>query len=156
MSLTLLVFLTIAVVSDVADTRISNRLIVCGLSCGLVLRILGEGCAGMVRFFFNISIPVILLYLLFQLRALGAGDIKLFSVVGAYVSVKQLIYIIFLAFVAGSMLGVGKMICHLVRSGGRCMNFRTFLGVDGKYTTIHFSIAILIAYFLQVWGCVLG
>ncbi len=139
MNLTLLTFLSFAVVTDVASTRIRNRLIVCGLSCGLVLRILGQGSTGILIFFINISIPVILLYLLFQLRALGAGDIKLFSVVGAYVSTKELLAVMLISFLVGALIGVGKMIYirFILQKTG------------GKFTKIHFSIAIIIAYCLQ-------
>ena len=79
MTLTLLTVLVFAVAADFREMRISNRLIASGLMMGLALRILGEGGAGIVHFLVNISIPVILLFLLFQLRVIGAGDIKLFS-----------------------------------------------------------------------------
>ena len=78
MNLTLLTHLTLAVVMDFGNGRISNRLIVSGLIWGLAFRLLGEGSAGAVHFLMNISIPVILLFLLFSLCILGAGDIKLF------------------------------------------------------------------------------
>ena len=80
MNLALPVLLILAVVTDFRERRISNRLIASGLFLGLALRILVEGSAGVVHFLVNISIPVIMLFLLFQMRALGAGDIKLFSV----------------------------------------------------------------------------
>ena len=79
MNLTLLTHLTMAVVMDFGNGRISNRLIVSGLIWGLAFRLLGEGSAGAVHFLMNISIPVIL-FLLFSLHIMGAGDIKLFSI----------------------------------------------------------------------------
>lgn len=142
MNLTLLTFLSFAVVTDVTSTRISNRLIVCGLICGLVLRSLGQGGTGILIFLINISIPVILLYLLFQLRALGAGDIKLFSVVGAYVMTKDLFTVMLLSFFVGAFLGICKIIYT-----------RFILGeAGGKFTKIHFSIAIIIAYCFNSLG----
>ena len=91
MTLTLLTVLAFAVAADFREMRISNRLIASGLMMGLALRILGEGGAGIVHFLVNISIPVILLFLLFQLRVIGAGDIKLFSVAGGFLSMRQLL-----------------------------------------------------------------
>ena len=76
--------LSIAVVTDVQCMKISNRLIVCGLIWGLVLKIWGNGYVGILYFILNITIPVVLLFLLFQMHALGAGDIKLFSLVGSF------------------------------------------------------------------------
>ena len=75
MTLTLLTVLVFAVAADFREMRISNRLIASGLMMGLALRILGEGGAGIVHFLVNISIPVILLFLLFQLRVIGAGEL---------------------------------------------------------------------------------
>lgn len=138
MNLTLLTFLSIAVVTDVMSARISNRLILSGLFFGFVLRFLGQDSTGILIFLINISIPVILLYLLFQLHALGAGDIKLFSVIGAYVSTKELLEIMVVSFFAGAVIGAGKIIYE-----------RFILGkASGKLTKIHFSIPILIAYLL--------
>ena len=108
MNLTLLTHLTLAVM-DFGNGRISNRLIVSGLIWGLAFRLLGEGSAGAVHFLMNISIPVILLFLLFSLCILGAGDIKLFSIAGGFLTL-------------------------------------------GTKTFMHFSTAILIGYFIVVWG----
>ena len=110
---------------------------------GLALRILGEGGAGIVHFLVNISIPVILLFLLFQLRVIGAGDIKLFSVAGGFLSMRQLLYVILAAFVTAAVIGLGKLL-YQKRMAGICGNQRTL---------IHFSAMILIGYFIVVWGC---
>lgn len=128
------------------DTKISNRLIVSGLIWGLAFRLKGEGSAGLVYFLVNISIPVILLFLLFQMRALGAGDIKLFSVAGSFLTIRQLMYLIVVAFVVAAVLGTGKLVVRLATS-----NY-----VRGAGTIIHFSIAILISYFIVVWGCAIA
>lgn len=125
--------------------RISNRLIVSGLIWGFALRIMGEGSAGAVHFLVNISIPVILLFLLFQLRALGAGDIKLLSVAGGFLTAGQLMYLIAATFLTAAIIGAGKLV---YRKG--ILRQR-----EGK-TLIHFSLAILIGYFITIWGCVIA
>ena len=90
----------------------------------------------------NIFIPVIFLFLLFQVRALGAGDIKLFSMVGAFISTKQLLKLMVLAFCVGALLGICKIIYQFI-----------FLRFElRRLTQIHFSPAILIAYVLVVGG----
>lgn len=146
MNLTLAAVLAVAVVEDFQRMRISNRLIVFGLICGFALRILGEGCAGIVHFLMNISIPVILLFLLFQMRALGAGDIKLFSVAGGFLTVRQLLYLMIAAFFVAAVIGTAKLIQQKWITGS--------FGC-GK-TLIHFSLSILIAYFIVVWGCAIA
>ena len=134
MNLTLLTHLTLAVVMDFGNGRISNRLIVSGLIWGLAFRLLGEGSAGAVHFLMNISIPVILL--------LGAGDIKLFSIAGGFLTLTQLCYLIPVAFVVGAVIGAGKIVYKKVTVGYAI----------GTKTFMHFSTAILIGYFIVVWG----
>lgn len=130
-----------AVCTDMIQTRISNRLIVLGLALGFLFRFMTEGSKGVLFFVVNISIPVILLYLLFQMRALGAGDIKLFSMIGAFISTKQLLRLMGLAFFVGAMLGIGKIIYRFI-----------FLKTErGTLTKIHFSPAILMAYLMIIW-----
>ncbi len=141
--MTLLSVLTMAAVMDFQNGKVSNRLIVLGWTAGLWFRILGQGAIGIVQFLICSSIPVILLYFLFQLRALGAGDIKLFSVVGGFVTLRQLLFIVAASFLAGAVIGVGKIICRRASQGY----------VRRERTLIHFSIAILIGYLLIVWGC---
>lgn len=123
--------------------KISNRLIASGLILGLAFRIMGEGGAGIVHFLVNISIPVILLFLLFQMRALGAGDIKLFSVVGGFLTTRQLLYVMLAAFLSAGVIGIGKLLYQK----------RTTGSFGNKRTLIHFSTSILIGYFIVVWGC---
>lgn len=93
----------------------------------------------------NISIPVILLFLLFQLRALGAGDIKLLSVAGGFLTVGQLMYLIAATFLTAAIIGAGKLV---YRKG--------ILRQRKGKTLIHFSLAILIGYFITIWGCVIA
>lgn len=145
MNLTLLTFLTIAVVTDFKEWRISNRLVVAGLIVGLAFRIVGEGSAGLVHFLMNISIPVIFLFLLFRMRVIGAGDIKLFSMTGGFLSVRQLLCVM-AAFLVAAVTGLGKLVYMGMTSG--------FFWK--KQTRIHFSFAILIAYFIVVWGCAIA
>lgn len=132
-----------AVVTDFREMRISNRLIASGLIWGLAFRVMGEGSAGIVHFLVNISIPVILLFLLFQMRALGAGDIKLFSVAGGFLTTRQLLYVMLAAFFSAAVIGIGKLL-YLKVTTGRFGNRRTI---------IHFSTSILIGFFIVVWGC---
>lgn len=128
---------------DFGNEKISNRLIVSGLFWGLAFRLLGEGSAGVVHFLVNISIPVILLFLLFQMRAVGAGDIKLFSVAGGFLTTKLLLYVMLAAFAAGAAIGLIKLVYRVKTTGYQF----------GTITVIHFSTAILIGYFVIVWGC---
>ncbi|MCI5919310.1 MAG: prepilin peptidase [Roseburia sp.] len=127
---------------DFKSTRISNRLIVCGYVLGLFIRIMGNGWRGILEFLFYSSIPVILLYLLFLMRALGAGDIKLFSVAGGFLIWKEWWMLLLVSLLAGAMISVLK-IAFLILKKRYCIGEKHF---------IHFSVPILMGY-LYVWGC---
>lgn len=104
---------------------------------------MGYGCRGVLYFILNVTIPVILLYLLFRMRALGAGDIKLFSVTGSFMTAEQLMRVIIYSFVIAAVLGMGKALyLHWGHRGRR----------KEKYTKIHFSIAILLAVIFTEGG----
>ena len=99
--------LVMAAVQDIRSGKVSNRLIVAGLMIGSFFQIRNYQICGMYYFLRNVSIPVILLYLLFQMRVLGAGDIKLFSMIGSFLTMQELLKCMaysFLAAGAGAVL----------------------------------------------------
>ena len=100
--------------------KISNRLIVCGL--------------------------MVLLFLLFQMHALGAGDIKLFSLVGSFLTTKQLFLVMFDSFLFAAVLGMGKVVQLYLSQGGK----------KERFTKIHFSIEILLAVVYVTGRCVVA
>ena len=80
--LTLYTIVIMAVVQDLQSMKISNRLILAGLVLSLVFGIILGRAPQILYILGNIFFPVIVLYLLYLLGVLGAGDIKLFSVIG--------------------------------------------------------------------------
>lgn len=98
--------LTVAAVQDVEAGKISNRLIVTGLMIGIVVQITEYQVWGVYYFLRNISVPVILLYLLFQMRVLGAGDIKLFSMIGSILTTGELFRCMAYSFLAAGATSV--------------------------------------------------
>jgi len=96
----LLCLLVLAAVEDVRSGKVSNRLIATCLMTGVFVQIYERRVCGVYYFLGNISIPVILLYLLFQMRVLGAGDIKLFSMIGGILTIQELFAIMAYSFIA--------------------------------------------------------
>lgn len=154
-----LALLSTAVVMDIRSSKISNRLILGGLATGFLIRIIECGVRGIGVFLINASIPVILFYLLFLMRALGAGDIKLFSVIGGIWNLKMLFMIIIVSFLAAAGMSFCKMLYHRNLISrlfifGRYVRETVFLGrlqkypieSEGKQHIIHFSIAIFIGF----------
>lgn len=86
----LFILLGMAAVEDLRHGKVSNRRIAAGLAVGCLFQILQHGVFGIYYFLWNISVPVILFFLLFQMRVLGAGDIKLFSMTGSILTIREL------------------------------------------------------------------
>ncbi len=154
-----LVLLTAAAVMDMKSSKISNRLILGGLAIGLLLQIWESGVWGAGVFVVNVSIPVILCYLLFLMRALGAGDIKLFSVIGGICGFQILFITVAASFAVAACMSLWKMLYHhsLISRlsvfgdyisqcllSGRLLKYPR--ESEGKQHIIHFSIAILVGF----------
>lgn len=163
--LTLYGLVICATVQDFAYMKIRNRLILCGLFSALLFHVLGNGVSGLVQVLLNIFFPVVVLYLLYLMRVLGAGDIKLFSVIGGFINFKELVWCIVSAFLIGALFSVCKMlnsktlIPKLYRSGNYLIqlargNFSEYQTEDGKDSRIHFALCILLALITtQVFFC---
>lgn len=157
--LSCLTLLSIAAVTDIQSLRISNRLIVSGLFLGCFFQILESGVKGIGVFLLNVSIPVILLYLLFLIRALGAGDIKLFSMIGGIWGLQVLCITIAVSFLMAAAMSFCKILYHrnlisrlrvFREYTERVLAYRRLLeypqDFQGNQHIIHFSIAILVGY----------
>lgn len=122
----------IAIGMDLKFMRISNRLILVGMGMAFVQRLICEGISGVLTGIVQISFPVVVLYLLFLIGALGAGDIKLFSVIGGFVNFKVLLWCMIYAFVIAAVFSLGKVLFYLI--------YEKRLG----WHKMHFSIAIFL------------
>lgn len=154
-----LLLLLIAVVMDVTTGKISNRLICLGLSTGLFFQIWESGTVGVFLFLLQMILPVILLFLLFLMRGLGAGDIKLFSMIGSIWNLKVLFYCVIFSFLAGAVFSFIKLLYHknlftrlkyFCRYIQGCVETKTISiyreQSEGKQNIIYFSVSIFIGF----------
>lgn len=154
-----------AAVTDLRSGRISNRLICLGLIAGLILQIWESGWSGSIRFVIQVLFPVIVLFLLFLMRALGAGDIKLFSVICSCIGLKGFVEVVKFSFLAGAVCSI----LVLIRNKNlfyRMVYFSDYVRTalftksiakydyksDGKQNFIHFSVSIFVGYVVYLGG----
>lgn len=97
---------------DMCFDKISNQWILAGIISGLVYAVWKNGEAGFLSAIISMSIPVLILYPLFMIGALGAGDIKLLSVTGCFFNVKETILCVILSFIIGAALSLLKMLAE--------------------------------------------
>ena len=100
--LVLLLILGFAALEDKQEKRVSNRLIVLGISLCFLMAWGGYLGVTFLVVLRNILIPVISLYLLFLVGVIGAGDIKLFSLIGGYMGLTFAKNAIVLSFAIGA------------------------------------------------------
>jgi len=96
---------------DFISYKISNHLILSGIIIGLVVNVYQMGWTGAVMWLCGVMVPIVLLCPLFFLKALGAGDIKLFSVVGGFYGIVFVLKSILIAFIIAAIMSV----IHLIK-----------------------------------------
>lgn len=99
----LAVLLTMAVYWDARSYRIPNWLICMGWSTAIVLSLCRGELADFVECLLCMILPIVVLFPLFALRMMGAGDLKLLSVIGGLVGTELLDISLYSFFIGGGM-----------------------------------------------------
>jgi prepilin peptidase CpaA len=114
------VLLLSAVWSDVKSRRIPNRLVFCGAALGLILNaVLPEGngfvsnlpgAIGLQQALYGLGLGLGIMLPLYGMRAMGAGDVKLMAMVGAFLGPIAVVATILLTFIAGGLLTIAVVL----------------------------------------------
>ena len=153
--LSILCIFTIALAAafyDVSTGKIPNVLCFYGVISGAAYALL-DTVYTVADCLMGIAIPILVLFLVYRLRVIGAGDVKLYSAIGAYMG-KNIIIIIGLSFFMAAMVGLFRIIartvnylCCVRRNTNRRKAAMVF-----KTSTICFSIPIAVSvvmFFVQ-------
>lgn len=111
----LFIFLLGAVGYDIDYRRIPNLWSLFGILVGVIISFVESGIHGCVFSLLGVAMPVAVLFILFIWSVLGAGDIKLFSVIGAFVGIsvwKVAAYAFVLTAIYGLLVIVSRMLSH--------------------------------------------
>lgn len=110
----LAVLLLLAAWRDMKSHCIPNRLVLCGVGLGLLLNsVLPEGygfvsslpgALGFWKALAGLGLGFAILLPLYVLRAMGAGDVKLMAMIGAFLGPNAIIGTILVTFIVGGML----------------------------------------------------
>ncbi|WP_197019888.1 prepilin peptidase [Pseudobutyrivibrio sp. MD2005] len=125
--------LTTASIFDAKSYRIPNQLIILGYGAGICLNLEAYGMMGIAYFILKAAWPIFALSLLYILgKGLGAGDIKLFSVMSS---------------VVGSQLTVDVMVTSVIIAGCVILVLSLYRKqlIKGK---LHYSFYMTAAFFL--------
>ncbi len=103
--------------SDLKTCRIPNDLLICALTAAVFCRLLMADVAGFSDCLLGILVPFFLLWMFFRFRKMGAGDIKLFCVLGAFMGPWCVLRCMLCTFVCG---GVSAAVnTYLIGKGDR-------------------------------------
>ena len=154
----LIAILITACVLDLSRGRIPNGLCVAGWMISLLLHVMEEGSTG-VRIWLTGGCLSFVIYLLFYiLKAVGAGDVKLLSVVGSFLGGKAATFLSVSALTAGAVISLihlircRRLISHLRYLADyfhKCYVHRRIVRYEADMgDTIPFSACILVAVLL--------
>ncbi|MCR4437124.1 MAG: A24 family peptidase [Clostridiales bacterium] len=104
--LEVILLLAAAAKSDCKTYKIKNSITLSFMLVGAATNIYAYGIEGLKLSLLGWGLPVALLFILYALRMLGAGDIKLFGAIGAIMGYKFAFYSIAYSFVCGGVMGV--------------------------------------------------
>ena len=158
-------------VSDLRFGKIPNALIAAGLLCaslGSVMLPLTSGQGWMLivqNVLLTLSgtmLPVLMAWFLFRFRMIGAGDIKLLSMAGAFLGPCRAFRCVILSFLAGGVISAWLMFrrknmfrrfsflfCYLKECAqeGKMLPYLERTGPDGKFC---FAVPVLAGVFLSM------
>ena len=134
--LVLVALLSAAVVTDIRDRRIPNRITVSGIVLGLLLGAILEGgipasALGGVLVALLVTVP------LYALGGIGAGDAKLLAAVGAFVGPGGLLAVFIYGGLAGGVLALAQAaargdLLRLLKNTRDLLIFWVTLGIRGR------------------------
>lgn len=101
--------LTVAAITDLLFDKIYNEWILCAAAAGLYYAVRQNGTEGLMRALLSMTVVFVLLYPLFMIGGLGAGDIKLLSVAGCFLTLRETIFCLGISFLTGAVLSLLKM-----------------------------------------------
>ena len=102
----LLVLIFTAMVFDIRSHRIPNFLVLAGLCVGLALHTFSTGGSGIGYALTGLAVGFGLFIPLYMFRAMGAGDVKLMAMVGAFLGPASTLGAVLTTLLAGGLLAI--------------------------------------------------
>lgn len=163
-NISLLCIVVTAVLFDLKLGKIPNGVIVTGLMWGFFYQFFSLGGMGPVLFLGGCCFPILLLGILYYFRMIGAGDIKLLSVVGGFLGPHGCFSCTVSAILFGGAISLAIMIRrHMI--GQRLLYFskyimdysrekqwKSYLSGVGEDARLNFSFPVLLAVLCYMGG----
>lgn len=152
---------SISAYTDYKTGKIKNKLLLPAIIAALLVNFSSQGVTGLIFSLKGIVVPFLLLFILFALGGLGAGDIKLLCCIGAFMgwrfsvnnlAIALIIALIFMIF--NSMIGKDifkrlKNVFLAIYLSIRTLKFHEFQNKENM-KAIPFAVSIFLAFLIQV------
>lgn len=150
------VLLLLALISDLKTYKIKNSITYGFMLVGLTLNLAKAGSQGLFFSLQGIMLPAVCLMVLYAMRAVGAGDIKLLSAIGAVMGAGFALHAAACSFIFGGIIAFGivlfrhngmgrlKYLLTYIKSCVLSMELLQYTDFEDKQDAgkFHFSIAI--------------
>ncbi|MNJ50499.1 Type IV leader peptidase family protein [compost metagenome] len=115
------ILLIAAFITDIRTMKIPNMITVTGMVFGIIYHIFTNGWTGFVFAVTGAAVGFGIMTILYVVRAVGGGDVKLFGGIGAWVGVPLTLSMLMYSILAAGLIGVIILICRrevMMRLGG--------------------------------------
>jgi len=102
----LFVLLLLAFIGDIKSNKVRNTLTLTFILLGIISNLIFRGFGGFFLSFLGILLPFMIFLPLYILKMLGAGDIKLFSAIGAICGYRFLLRSMIYSFLTGGIIAL--------------------------------------------------
>ncbi|MDO4490647.1 MAG: prepilin peptidase [Lachnospiraceae bacterium] len=154
----------LAMLQDLSGRRISNWFLLAGWLSGGVLALGQSLPGGLLQYLGGALLPLVLLFILFYFRMMGAGDIKLLSVLGGFLGIQASLSLLIGSFLAGAVISVVllsvtgswfrrfrffyRYVCNYRATGLRI----PYRPEGGSIAEVHFAVPVFVAVVLLKGG----
>lgn len=107
-----MIFISIAFVTDVRRAVIPNKLTIWGAVIGIILNVSVNGLNGLTFSLIGAGSAFIVMLLLYLIGALGAGDVKLFTAIGAMMGTSFVFQLMLYAILCAALIGLVLLMTH--------------------------------------------
>lgn len=135
-----LILIVWAVSEDVKAFRIPNRLIIAGYIAGVIMLVI-RGFSGeyIGNYITGTLVGLSEMLIFYIIKAVGAGDVKLFAVLGLLLGKTLITQLLIVSLVTGGITGVIEL---CIKKTGRVELGMSHVQMHG----FHYAVAILMAY----------
>lgn len=162
----LLHLVLIAAAADLLWGIIPNGLVAAGLLCGLCDQVYGWKILGFALWGLGIAVPIFLFGGLYWFRMIGAGDVKLFCVIGGFLGPGSCLWCVIYSILFGGVISAILVVKrrnvfarlfyfrNYITEGLKTRQWRPYCDGDDESGQFCFSVPILMGLIFTLGGAV--